>query len=512
MSNRPAVDPIQTGLGDMDPEAFRKYGYAIIDWITDYLAHPERYPVLAQVQPGQIKQALPQEPPKAPESMEAILKDLEQVIVPGITHWNHPAFFAYFAITGSGPGILGELLSAAFNVNAMLWKTAPAATELEEVVLDWLRQMLGLPPTFQGIINDTASVSSLCAIAAAREAVAGLNVREEGLAGRSDVPHLRLYTSTQAHSSIEKGAIVLGLGRSGVRKIKTDASFQMDPDALAEAIAEDLRKGFKPFCVVATVGTTSTTSIDPVARIADLCEQYGLWLHVDAAYGGAAAILPEMRYVLDGCDRADSIVMNPHKWLFAPIDVSAFYCRRPDVLKRAFSLVPEYLKTAEGEAVTNYMDYGVQLGRRFRALKLWMIFRYFGREGLIARIREHIRLARIFTKWLDANPDFERLAPVPFSTVCFRARPRDLAARLADEASKAEEVERYLDALNEALLEGVNKTGEVFLSHTRLNGKLTLRLAIGNIRTTQVHVARAWELLTQQAARLDAERRPRQLR
>ncbi len=501
----------QIHLGDMDLEDLRKYGYQTIDWIVDYLANPDRYPVLAQVKPGQIREALPRSPPEDPEAMDSILKDLDRIIVPGITHWNHPAFFAYFSMTGSGPGILGELLSAAFNVNAMLWKTSPAATELEEVVLDWLRQMLGLPADFQGIIYDSASISSLHAMAAARESLADLRVREEGLAGRPDVQRLRLYTSEQAHSSIEKGAILIGVGQRGVRKIPVDNEFRMDLAALRRAIEDDARSGWRPFCVVATVGTTSTTSIDPVPEIAEICNEKGLWLHVDAAYGGAAAIVPEMRHVLDGCERADSIVVNPHKWLFTPIDASAFYCRRPDILQRAFSLVPEYLRTSEGESVRNYMDYGIQLGRRFRALKLWMIFRYFGHKGLVDRIREHLRLAHQFASWIDGDPNFERLAPVPFSTVCFRVRPKDLVDLLEKSPRAADEVERYLDSLNEALLEAVNATGQVFLSHTRLRDRFVIRLAIGNIRTKESHVSRAWTLLQDHAANLDRERRPPEL-
>lgn len=486
-----------TPLGDMTPEAFRRYGHQVVDWIANYLSDVGQYPVLAPVAPGEVRRQLPATPPARPESLEQALADFERVILPGVTHWNHPGFFAYFAITGSAPGILGEMLSAALNVNGMLWRTSPALTELEEVVLDWLRQMLGLPEGLMGIIMDTASVSSLCAIAAAREAVPGLRVREEGLAGRADVPRLRLYCSEQAHSSIEKDAITLGLGRAGVRKIPTDAEFRLDTEALAAAIAEDRRAGWQPFCVVATVGTTSTTSIDPVPAIASICRREGLWLHVDGAYGGMAAIIPERRDVLAGCDQADSIVVNPHKWLFTPIDCSAFYCRRPEVLKRAFSLVPEYLRTAEGEAesVRDLMDYGVQLGRRFRALKLWFVIRAFGQEGLAARLREHIRLGQQFAAWIDASPDFERLAPVPFSTVCFRAHPRDLGGT-------SEEVEAHLNRLNEALLEAVNATGEVFLSHTKLNGRYTLRLAVGNLRTTEAHVARAWEILQEKIAQL----------
>jgi len=487
----------------MDIESFRRDGHRLIDWIAEYLAHPERYPVLAQVEPGQVRRALPEEPPEKPEPLEAILQDVEKVIAPGLTHWNHPSFFAYFAISSSGPGILGELLSAAFNVNAMLWRTAPAATELEELVLDWLRKLLGLPPQFMGLINDTASVSSLCAIAAAREAL-GLRIQEEGMPGRSDLPRLRLYTSEQAHSSIEKAAIVLGLGQAGVRKIAVDEQFRLRSQDLETAIEEDLKAGWRPFCVAATVGTTSTTSVDPVPEIADICERYKLWLHVDAAYAGAAAILSEKRWALAGCERADSIVVNPHKWLFVPIDCSAFYCRHPSILMQAFSLVPEYLRTSEDDRVRNLMDYGIQLGRRFRALKLWMVLRAFGSEGLRQHLRAHIALAERFRGWIEASPNFELLAPVPFSVVCFRSRPHDLPA--------CPETEAYLNRLNERLLESVNRTGEVFLSHTELNGRFTLRLAIGNLRTTEAHVRRAWDLLQEHGAQLDALDRARSLR
>jgi aromatic-L-amino-acid decarboxylase len=359
--------------------------------------------------------------------------------------------------------------------------------------------LLGLPPEFMGLINDTASVSSLCAIAAAREAL-GLRIREEGLAGRSDLPRLRLYTSEQAHSSIEKAAIVLGLGQAGVEKIAVDDEFRLRSEALEAAIEEDLKAGWKPFCVVATVGTTSTTSVDPVPEIAEICERHKLWLHVDAAYAGAAAILPEKRWALASCERADSIVVNPHKWLFVPVDCSAFYCRHPSILRQAFSLVPEYLRTSEGDRVRNLMDYGIQLGRRFRALKLWMVLRAFGSDGLRQHLRAHIALAERFRGWIETSPDFELLAPVLFSVVCFRSRPHGLSAR--------PETEGYLNRLNESALEAVNRTGEVFLSHTELNGRFALRLAIGNLRTTEAHVRRAWELLQEHAERLDAEMRP----
>src|SRR5512135_227685 len=470
-------------LGDMNSDEFRIYGKQLIDWIADYLDQSDRYPVLSQVLPGEVKAKLPQQAPAVPESMEAILGDFNRIIIPGITHWNNPSFFAYFGITGSMPGVLGEMLSAALNVNGMLWRTSPSATELEEVVLSWLRQMVGLPDSFFGVVHDTASISSLIAVAAARERL-NLRIREEGMAGRSDLPRLRMYTSEQSHSSIEKAGIILGIGRSGVRKIEVDPDFRMRPDRLMTAIEEDRAAGWLPFFACATVGTTSTTSIDPVAAVADICAREKMWLHVDGAYGGTAAIVPELRYVLNGADRADSIVINPHKWLFTQVDFSAFYTRHPDIVKRAFSILPEYLRSNEGDvgAVKNLMDYGPALGRRFRALKFWFIVRTFGVEGLIDRLREHIRLAKMFAGWIDASADFERVAPVPFSTVCFRAVPNNVPAN-------------KLNELNTHLLEAVNATGEVFMSHTVLNERYILRLAIGNIRTEEKHVVRTWELL-----------------
>jgi aromatic-L-amino-acid decarboxylase len=491
--------------GDMPAEEFRAAAHRLVDWVADYLEHTDRYPVLAQTTPGALRRSLPAQAPEQGEPLDDILKDFDQLVMPGVTHWNHPGFFAYFAITASGPGILGEWLSGALNVNAMLWKTCPAANELEEVVLGWLREMLGLPPDFMGIVQDTASVSTLCALAAAREALGDLNVRERGLAGRPHMPRLRVYVSTQAHSAADKAAIVLGLGLEGVRKIPADAEFRMQPAALAAAIAEDRRAGWLPFAVVATVGTTSSTSVDPVPAIADICAREKLWLHVDAAYAGPAAILPECRWALEGCERADSLVLNPHKWLFTPFDFSAFYCRHPKVLRAAFSLVPEFLQTTEDAEVRNYMDYGIQLGRRFRALKMWFILRYFGRRGIEERLRQHIAWAQRFASEVDAHPDFERLAPAPFSVVCFRARPASLAERADDQKAA---VEKYLEELNAAVMEAVNATGQAYLSHTKLNGRFTLRLAIGNLRTTWRHVERAWMLLQEHAARLDAERRP----
>ena len=477
-------------LGDMTSEEFRRVGHELIDWVADYFDNIEQLPVLAQIEPGELKAQLPTSPPEHGESMDRIVADLDKLIVPALTHWCHPSFYAYFATSTSGPGILGELLTAAFDNKAMLWRTSPASTELEEVALDWLRQMMGLDAGLTGIIYDTASVSSMHAIAAAREGVEQ-RIREEGMSGRPDLPLLRVYESEQAHSSIEKGVITLGLGQRGLRKIPTDSEFRMDPKALAAAIEEDKRNGYIPFCIVATVGTTSTSSIDPLREIIPIGEEHAMWLHVDAAYAGSAAIVPELRHILDGCERADSIAVNPHKWLFTPFDLSVLYCRHMDLLRRAFSLVPEYLRTPEQEKVRSGSDYGVQLGRRFRALKLWMVIRYFGHEGLAARIREHCRLARLFASWIEESPDWEVLAPLPLGLVCFRARPKR-------EGESESERERRLDTLNEAIMHGVNATGKALLSHTKLNDQLTLRLSIGNIRTTEQHVRQVWQLLNEQ--------------
>jgi aromatic-L-amino-acid decarboxylase len=476
----------------MPPEEFRNHAHRLVDWVADYLAHSEKYPVLAQVRPGHIRSALPAEPPATGEPFSAILADVDGVLMPGMTHWNSPNFFAYFAISASAPGVMADFLASALNQQAMLWRTSPTATELEEVVMGWLRQMLRLPSEFEGVVYDTASISSLHALAAAREAALP-SVREQGLSGRPEVPRLRVYCSDQAHSSIDKAVILLGLGHSALRKIPTDADFRLRPDALAAAIAEDRASGWRPLAVVATVGTTSTTSVDPVPAIAEICEREDLWLHVDAAYGGAAALVEGFEWVLAGCERADSLVMNPHKWLFTPFDFSAFFCRRMDIVRAAFSLVPEYLRTADPSGIRNLMDTGVQLGRRFRALKLWMIIRYFGVEGLRARIAEHMRLARLFAAWVDADPGFERLAPTPMSVVCFRARPADGPWSEGD-----------LEALNSRLLERVNATGETFLSHTKLGGRFTLRLAVGHIRTTEAHVRHAWDLLRRHAEELSS--------
>ena len=487
-ANKP--EEISPPLGDMPAEEFRRHGHELIDWIAEYFEHIDDLPVLAQVEPGELKSQLPTSPPEQGESIEAILADVDRLILPALTHWSHPSFFAYFATSTSAPGIFGELLSAAFDTKALNWRAAPAATELEDVTLDWLRQMLGLPPTFGGIIYDTASVSTLHALAAARENLS-LRIREDGTTGRPDLPLLRVYTSEHAHSVVDKAAMTLGLGQRSVRKITADSEFRMDTAALTRAIQDDREQGFLPFAVVATVGTTSTSSIDPISAIADICEQEKLWLHIDAAYAGSAAIVPELRPLFEGCERADSFTLNPHKWLFTPFDLSVLYCRHMEILHRAFSLVIEVLRTSEAErnTVINHSEYGIQLGRRFRALKLWMIIRYFGHEGLAARIREHVRLAKLFASWVEESREWELMAPVPFALVCFRAKPS---------GQQSGETAKHVDILNETIMQAVNASGKAFLSHTKLNDKLVLRLSIGNIRTTEAHVRRVWELLNEQ--------------
>jgi aromatic-L-amino-acid/L-tryptophan decarboxylase len=433
---------------------FRADGAAALEWVARYLEGVGEHPVLAQVEPGEIRAALPSSPPDQGEPFAAVLRDLDRVLLPGTTHWNHPRFFAYFATSGSQPGILAELLTAALNVNTMVWHTGPAATELEELVLDWTRQLLGLPDGLHGHIEDTASTATIVALAAARTLV----------------PEGTVLASEQANFSVEKAARLLDLE---YKTLPVDAEFRLR----ADAVADELGRG-RVTAVVPTVGTTATTAVDPVPAIADLCAEHGAWLHVDAAYAGSAAVCEEFRWALAGCERADSVVVNPHKWLFTPVDCSCLWTRKPDALLRAFSATPDYLRTTE-ENVTNLKDYGPALGRRFRALKLWAVIRCYGREGLQSLIREHVRLAQLFASWIENQAGWEIVAPYPFSVVCFR-----------HEGSDQE---------NEALLERVNATGEIYISGTRLNGRYVLRLAIGNMRTTEDDVARAWELLREAA-------------
>lgn len=476
----------------MDQDKFAAALARASAWVARYFEHVRDYPVLSQVLPGDVARAVPAAMPEEGEDFDALLDDFERIVLPGITHWNHPRFFAYFAITGSEPAVLAELLSAALNVNAMLWRTSPAATEIEEVAMRWLRDALGLPPNFFGVVYDTASVSGLHALAAARESL-GLDVRNLGTAGR-DLPRMRVYCTGQTHSHIEKDAILLGLGRDNVVKVATDGAFRMDPVTLERSLAEDRERGFLPMCVAATVGTTSTTSIDPVPAIAKVCRANRVWLHVDAAYAGPAAIVPELRWLLEGTDAADSLVVNPHKWMFVPVDLSVLYTPHEALLRRAFSLVPAYLETPESD-VRNYMDYGVQLGRRFRGLKLWFVLRAYGRRGIVECIRNHVAWAQELAGWIEDAGDFELLAPHPLSVVCFRHAPAGLKG---DGAA--------LDDHNQRVVDEINRGGVAFLSTTRLKGQLSVRFAIGNARTTHDDVRETWELVLHTARRL-AERR-----
>jgi aromatic-L-amino-acid decarboxylase len=455
-------------------EDFRRAGHEAVEWIAEYLANPGKYPVVAAAKPGELVDTLPRSAPAQGEPFDAILRDFDQVIMPAVTQWNHPRFFAYFACTGSTPAILGDMLAAALNTNGLHWKTSPAIAELELVALDWLRQWMGLPEGWLGIAYETASESNMHAIAAAREMVAP-EMRVNG-----SQPNLVLYTSDQSHSSVEKGAITVGLGQSNVRRVPVDNQFRMNPDALGKMIQQDMAAGKRPCGIVATVGTTSTASIDPVPQIADLAEKYGLWLHIDAAYAGAAAILPECRHIMNGVDRAHSFVVNTHKWLLTPIGLSAFYTRRPDILRQAFSIEPPgYLRTHQDPRAHDLMDYGVALGHRFRALKLWFVMRYFGQEKFQAVLRSHIQWAQQFATLVESHPDFERMAPLSLSVVCFRYKGSD--------------------EQNKAILDKINSTGRVFLISTVLHEKLVLRLTVGNLATTWDDVREAWELIQQAA-------------
>ncbi|MBV9007645.1 MAG: aminotransferase class I/II-fold pyridoxal phosphate-dependent enzyme [Verrucomicrobia bacterium] len=465
--------------GDVPVEEFRQQLRQLTDWIVEYRANIEKLPVAPAVTPGEITRALPSVPPNEGEAFDAIFADFKDIIVPGLLNWAHPEFLAYFGCTTTAPGVLGEIASAALNVNAMTWRTSPAATELETVVIDWLRQWLLLPAEWSGVVFDTASIGIMHALCAAREEA----VPDARTLGVSGGPALRIYTSDQAHSSVEKAAIAIGVGEENVVRVPTDESFRMRVEKLRELIARDLSGGMRPLAVVATCGTTSTASVDPVNAIADVCHEYKIWLHIDAAYGGGLALLPEEGAITEGWARADSLIVNPHKMLFVPFDFSVLYLRDLERLRRVFTLVPEYLRGDTEEAERNYMDYGVPLGRRFRALKAWMVFRTFGREGIAARIREHMRLARLFGDWVSASRRWELSAPVSMGVVCFRAK-------------------RAPDDFNSRLVEEVNHSGRAYLTQTKLRGRTAIRLGLGNILTTENHVRAGWELICQTANKL----------
>ena len=482
--SKPIPSNSELSLGDLPPEEFREFVHRVAEWAADYRLNIERNFISPRVTPGQVEANLRDHIPEQPQPLETILADFEQLILPNIVHWGHPSFLGYFGSTTTAPGILGELMAATLNVSAMTWATSPAATELETVVLRWLRELLRLPKEFFGVVYDTASVATLHALAAARESLS-LNIRSEGLTRRPELPTLRIYTSDQSHSSVVKSAITLGIGENNVRRIQSNASFQMDLDRLQQSIHEDRAAGNLPMAVVATVGTTSTAAVDAVPQIAELCSAEKIWLHVDAAYGGAVALLPELRFLMDGVAEADSVVVNPHKWLFVPLDFSALYTKHPTLLREVFSLVPEYLRGDAEQSEINYMDYGIQLGRRFRALKAWMVFSAFGERGLVDRIREHIRLAKLFASWVEEGPDFELAAPVQMGVVCFRA--------LYPGASLTE-----INDLNRSVVKSVNATGEAYLTHTTLGERIAMRVAAGNVLTTEQHLERVFKLIQQQ--------------
>ena len=463
---------------------FRSHAHELVDWMADYLEHIEQRPVKPAVAPGDILGKLPSLPPVDPEDFHRIFGDFTEIILPGMTHWQHPSFFAYFPANSSPPSILAEMLTATMGAQCMSWATSPAATELEERVMEWLRGMIGLPDTFTGVIEDTASTATLCALLSARERASAYRINADGFpaGGRFTV-----YCSTEAHSSIEKGVKIAGLGKSSLRTIPVDATYAMNVDALERAIAADLKEGCTPLCVVAAIGTTGSTAIDPLRPIAEICRKHNLWLHVDAAYAGTALLLPEMRWMIDGIELVDSFVFNPHKWMFTNFDCSAYFVADQEALVKTFEILPEYLKTAEGTRVRNYRDWGIQLGRRFRALKLWFVIRTYGVSGLQEMVRTHIELARSFAENVQETADFETLAPIPLATVCFRYHPVGI-----DDESR-------LNSLNTALMDRLNAGGRLYLTHTKLGGRVALRLVVGQTQVAQRHVAEAWSLITSTA-------------
>jgi aromatic-L-amino-acid/L-tryptophan decarboxylase len=484
-------------LGDTPPEEFRKQLHKLADWVADFREQIEQLRVAPDEKPGAIRAQLPRRAPEEGEPFEEILSDVNHIIVPGMVHWSHPMFLGYFGWTATGPGILGEILSVPLNVNAMTWRTCPAATELETVVIDWLRQWVGLPDEFGGVVYDTASVGIMHALAVAREEAAPAT-RKLGLTDR-DLPRFRIYTSDQAHSAAEKAAIALGIGEENVIRISSDDQFRIDVNSLSHRISQDRQNGLQPVAVVATAGTTSTASVDPVQDIACLCREEKIWLHIDAAYGGGFAIVPEYEWMRKGWEMADSIVINPHKTVFVPLDFSVLYVRGLERLRRVFTLVPEYLRGDTVEAEENYMDYGIQLGRRFRALKAWVIWRSLGRAGVVARLREQIRLANLLGDWIKVDNRFKLSARVSMGVVCFRfvagigdARPGSAPPVTANK----------LDKLNSDIVERVNASGRAYLTQTKLRGRTVMRIGIGNVLTTEEHLRKAWELIRETAEAL----------
>jgi aromatic-L-amino-acid decarboxylase len=464
------------------PESFRLEAHKIVDWIADYYADIEKYPVKAACKPGSVFASIPHSPPFGPESMEKIFSDFKSLIMPGMTHWQNPSFFAYFPANSSFPSLLAEMLSSALGAQCMKWETSPAATELEEAVMIWLKKMIGLPDGFEGVIQDTASTATLCAILSAREKSSGFSINREGYRNYAS---MRVYCSYEAHSSVEKAVKIAGIGKNNLVKIEYDDAYRMKPESLEAAILNDINNGLKPLCVVAALGTTGSTAVDPLEDITAICQKYKIWLHVDAAYAGSALILPEYRWMTAGIEKADSFVFNPHKWLFTNFDCSAYFVKDSETLIDTFKLVPEYLKTQIPEHVNDYSNWGIQLGRRFRALKLWFVIRSFGLKGLQDKLRHHIALAGELKSWIEEHPDFEIMAPALFSLVCFRFHPRG-----------TDDIET-LNLLNEKLLMAVNGTGAMYISHTKLGENYTLRISVSQTMVEKKHVKKAWDLIVE---------------
>jgi len=468
----------------MELEEFRQQGHRVVDWMADYLENVEKYPVMSQARPGEIMEQLPESPPSAGEPFDRILSDFNRIIMPGITHWQHPSFFAYFPANSSPPSLLGEMLTATLGAQCMIWQTSPAAAELEERVMEWLRDMIGLPRHFAGVIQDTASTSTLCSILTARERASRYMTNSKGVAAAG---RMTAYCSEETHSSVEKGIKIAGLGSENLRKVPVDEDYALIPGELEAAIRRDISEGNRPVYAVATIGTTGSTAIDPLKEMGEICRRYGVWLHVDAALAGSALILPEFRWMIEGIEFVDSFVFNPHKWLFTNFDCSAYFVRDEEALIRTFEITPEYLKTKEDRRVKNFRDWGIQLGRRFRTLKLWFVIRTYGVSGLQRMIRSHIDLARELTHKIKASGDFELLAPVPLNTVCFRYRPPDVS----DESK--------LNEINAELLERLNRTGRLYLTHTTLGGRYTLRFVVGQTYVERRHVEEGWRIITEVA-------------
>src|SRR5437762_11899431 len=489
-------------LGDISPELFCEQLHRLADWIANYRENIGERRISPNDEPGAILAQLDAAAPERAASLDEIFGDVEPVIVPGVAHWAHPQFMSYFGCTTTSPGILAEMITGALNVNAMTWRTSPAATEPETLVLDWLRQWLALPNEFAGVVYDTASISTMHALATAREQLAP-NTRKLGLSGR-DLPRFRIYTSDQAHSSIEKGAIAIGIGEDNVQRVPSNAEFRLDVAALRAMVERDIAEKFKPLAVVATVGTTSTASVDPVPEIAKICREHKMWLHIDGAYGAGLALLPECKSITAGWNEADSIVVNPHKMLFIPLDFSALYMRDIGRLRRLFTLAPEYLHLRDPVgAEINYMDYGVQLGRRFRALKAWVVWRAFGREGLAARIRDHLRLAKLFAEWVASDHRFELAAPVSMGIVCFRfVGPVAGVADAGMPRSPNAATENMIDQLNTKMVERINASGQGYITQTKLRGRTVMRIGLGNILTTEQHLRNVWELIQRTAGEM----------